>query len=570
MANTIKVVGTIVNTDLMLIGFNIDTGKGVQAYSTEDLKAMAFENHQIKVTPDGRMSVKNNFKLNAVPMQVWMGQGNFQPINNTLLITGRENNGTEDTAYQVKVGNDRVATLTAQQLRKIQTFFKPVNFVVSRRDDTGTIYVTSKPGYPKISELPIVGGMVKQLAQRAYKANVQAPNGALSFWNLCTTIDSMNGVFIKLPHVKYNAESRMVIPADSTAKDISDYGEFALPKLEVVITNANLNLQFQAAVKVDITDTDGNKQFDLWSNRLSTKTVYKNGKVNMSEIGILVKKTVAAQLEQILSGYDWGRLEDAQLRKFYAKSVGKNSADDLMIIWLSLENVPAFTDNDIKTMAGQLHSMDQFVQDIYDYTCMKKANTQFSKLKREATKAGLGVQTVHPELAHFTPEQLKLIALAGIDTKYNNYTYKVEKTADSEDGKATKSEFAIKWEFPKLAKVNVDATAAIATAVEEFTKVLAEAYKAGDIDKANAFIKNIKDRTNEIAKIIQLTNFVMLYKGGFTKVVAPKSNAACNVELSAAKTNTYIVLSPVNKTLDGTNTPLEQARAIVSGWDVTQ
>lgn len=572
MAN-IKVVGTVVDSNLMLIGFAIDAGNGPQIYGTDQLKKMNFENHQLKVTADGRMSIKGAFRLNSVPMQIWMGAGNFVPINNSLTITGRENNGTEDTAYQVQVGNAgngalKSLTLTPAQLRKVQTYFKPVNFVVSRRDDTGKVYVTSKPGWPKISELPIVGGMAQQLAQRTYKANVVAPNGALSFWNLTTAIKSMNGVYIKLPNVTYNAENKTAVPAGAQIEDLSNFGEFALPDFEVVITNANLNLQFQASVKVDINDTNGVKQFDVWTTKLTSKTVYKNGKPNMSHIGILVKKTVAAQLEQILSGYDWGVLEDAKLRSFYAKSVGKNSADDLMMISLSLKNVPQFTATDIKEMSGKLHTMEQFALDIYDYECMKKGNTQLNKLKRDAIKANVGIQSVHPDLADKTPEQLKLIALAGIDTRYNNYNYHTEKVAASEDGKESKAEYKITWQFPKLSKVNVDAYAQIPLGVEEITNIVADHYKKGNIDAANAFIKNFTKRTDEIAQIIQITNFCMLYHGKFEHVVAPKGSAACNVEVVPQKSNTFIVLTPNALMIPQTQIPIQQVRAVVSGWDV--
>lgn len=555
----IKIISTIVDPNLMLIGLKLELDdKSVVAYNMQQLKSMGLNNHQMEISGN-KMQLKSGFKLNSIPMEVFMGQGQFAPVNNSVTIVGRENNGTDDTAYHVVTGNGHKARVTIDGLRMLNDLFKPTNFVVNRRSDTGKSYLTSKPGAPKISDLPIVGGVAKQLGQRTYKKDVVAPNGALSFWNLCEMINSMNGVFIKLPNVKYSADTHMVIPTDkaATTKDISDFGEFALPEPEVVITNANINLSFRAQVCVDITDPDGNKLFDVWSNKISTKTVFKHGKCNLSEIGILVKNTVRDQLFAALEGFDYGRLEDAQLRKYYAKVAGKGNADDLTIIWLSLKNVPAFTSADIEKMRTSLPTPEVFIKNIFDYNCVKKALTELTKVKREAIKAGNGIKTVSPELAHCTAEQLAAIARAGIDTTYNSFTYKAEKTADSEDGKQTKSEFAIKWEFTKLKTVNVQANEKMATDIQALAEVLEQYYAAKKTDEANAFIQQTKDAANAYAKVIQAWNIVMLYDGQF-KCVKTTANPATRVV--PAKTNMYVVLTG--------NAPFEQARAVVSGWEV--
>lgn len=553
----IKIVGTIVNADLILVGLKIELDdKSVVAYNLEQLKTMGLNNHQMTIA-NGRMQLKGNFKLNSIPMEVFMG-GHFEPVNNTVTITGRENNGTDDTAYHVVTGNGIQARVTIQQLSSINQLFKPMNFVVNRRSDTGKSYLTSKPGCPKISDLPIVGGVAKQLATRTYKKDVVAPNGALSFWNLCTMINSMNGVFIKLPNVKYNSETNMVIPADKAGatQDISQYGEFALPEIEVVTTNANLNLSFRAQVNVEIADIDGTKLFDVWSNKISTKTVYKNGKPNMASIGILVKNTVRDQLFAALQGFDYGRLEDAQLRKYYAQVAGKGNADDLTIIWLSLKNVPAFTKADVDTLRGTLPAPEQFVQNIFDYICLKKALTKFTGIKRDAIKAGNGVKTVSPELAHFTPEQLTAIAKAGIDTTYNSFTYKSEKTADSA-GAESKAEYGIKWEFTKLKTVNVEANEKMIKDIDALAEVLQQYYDNQQTDAANAYVQQTKNAANAYAKTIQAWNIVMLYDGQFNSVKVTPSPV---VGIASARTNTYIVITG--------NKPFEQARAAVSGWSV--
>lgn len=554
----VKIISTIVDANLMLIGLKLELDdKSIVAYNMQQLKQMGLNNHQMLISGN-KMQPKGNFKLNAIPMEVYMGNG-FAPINNSVTIVGRENNGTDDTAYHVVTGDGRKARVTIDGLRMLNELFKPTNFVVNRRSDTGKSYLTSKPGCPKIADLPIVGGVAKQLATRTYKKDVVTPNGALSFWNLCEMIASMNGVFIRLPNVQYNAETHMVIPSEksSNAQDISNYGEFALPTPEVVITNANINLSFRAQVKVDITDTDGNKLFDIWSNKISTKTVFKHGKCNLSEIGIMVKNTVRDQLYAALKGFNYGRLDDAQLRKYYAQVAGKGSADDLTIIWLSLKNVPAFTKADVDKMRASLPTPEVFIKNIFDYTCVKKALTEFTKIKREAIKAGNGIKTVSPELAHCTPEQLTAIARAGIDTAYNSYTFKAEKTAGSEDGKETKSEYAIKWEFTKLKTVNVQANEKMIADIKALAEVLEQYYAAKKTDEANQYIQQTKDAANALAKVIQLWNIVMLYDGQFNSVQTTP-NAA--VRVVPAKTNTFIVLTG--------SAPFEQARASVCGWDV--
>lgn len=555
----VKIISTIVDPNLMLVGLKIELDdKSVVAYNMQQLKQMGLNNHQMMISGN-KMQLKGSFKLNSIPMEVFLGD-HFEPINNAVTIVGRENNGTDDTAYHVVTGNGRKARVTIEGLRMLNELFKPTNFVVNRRSDTGKNYLTSKPGAPKIADLPIVGGVAKQLSNRTYKKDVVAPNGALSFWNLTTMIKSMNGVFIRLPNVKYDANTHMVIPSEKAGQvqDISNFGEFALPELEVVTSNANLNLSFRAQVKVDITDPNGNKLFDIWSNKISTKTVYKNGKCNLSEIGILVKDTVKEQLYAALEGFDFGKLEDPKLRKYYANVAGKGNADDLTIIWLSLKNVPAFTKADVDAIRATLHTPAQLVKDIFDYTCVKKALTKLTSVKRDAIKAGKGVKTVSPELASCTPEQLKAIASCGIDTTYNSFVYKVEKTADSEDDKATKSEFAIKWEFTKLKSVNVVANEKMATDVEGLADALKQYYDAGATDEANKFIQQTKDAANAYAKQLQAYCIVMLYDGKFNCVMVPKDPT---VSVVPAKTNKYIVINTNQQ-------PFEQARAAVSGWDV--
>lgn len=555
----IKIIGTIVDVNLMLIGLKLELDdKSVVAYNMAQLKQMGLNNHQMCIT-NNKMQLKGNFKLNTIPMEVYLGD-RFEPINNAITIVGRENNGTDDTAYHIVTGNGRQAKVSIEGLKMLNTLFKPTNFIVNRRADTGKAYLTSKPGYPKISELPIVGGVAKQLAQRTYKKNVETPNGELSFWNLVHMIDTMNGVFIKLPHVKYNAETHMVIPAEkiNQTMDISNYGEFALPTFEVITTNANLNLSFRAQVKVDITDVDGTKLFDIWSNKISTKTVYKNGKYNMAEIGILVKNTVKDQLFAALEGFDYGRLDDIQLRKYYSKVAGKGGVDDLTIIWLSLKKIPAFTKADIDKIRQSLPTAAQFVKNIFDYTCVKKALTKFTGVKREAIKAGNGIKTVSPELSHYTAEQLTAIARAGIDTTYNSYVYKAEKTADSEDGKETKSDFAIKWKFTKLKTKNVAANEKLMQDVEVLTAELQKFYDNKMTDEANAYIQQTKDAANAYAKAIQAWNIVMLYDGQFNTV---KITPDPMISIAAAKTNKYILINTNQE-------PLQQARAAVAGWDV--
>lgn len=555
----LKIVGTIVNAELMLIGLRIKYDNGAELnVALGDLQKTGLSNNQM-IIQGTTLKLLNNFKLSQVPMAIYMGGDNFTPINNSIEIIGRENNGTEDTAYVVKTPTGQQAKVNLPSLRQLNNLFKPVNFIVNRRADNNKIYITSKPGYPKISDLPIVSGVAKQMAQRTYKARVKVPNTTVSFWNLCETIKSMNGVFIKLPHVKYNAETRMVIPAEDSAKtlDISNYGEFALPEFEVVTTNANLNLSFRAQVKVDIQDSDGNKLFDIWSNKISTKTVYKNGKANLSEIGILVKKTVAGQLAQVLENIDHGRLEDAKLRAYYAKVAGKNSPDDLEMVWVSLKDIPAFVASDIEALRAKLSAPQVFIKELFDYTCVKKALTAFSKIKRDAIKAGNGIKTISPELSHYTPDQLKAIASAGIDVAYNSYTYKTEKTADSEDGKETKSEYAIKWEFTNLKTVNVAANEKLKSDVEGLGEVLTAYYAEKKTDEANQFINQTKTAANSYAKAIQARNIVMLYDGQFAGV-----KVGNGLKIVPGKTNTYIVI-------DNGTAPFEHARAAVSGWTVS-
>lgn len=550
----IKVIGTIVNSNLMLVGLTLKDGDNVVRYNLQTLADAQFKNNQVEFS-NGRLKLINGFKLNSIPMEVFMGD-TFVPMNNDVTIIGRVNNGAEDTGYVVKTGTGHTVTIDIKQLKSINDIFKPTNFVVNRREDTGKLYLTSKPGCPKISELPIVAGIAKQFAQRTAKKNVAQVNGNLSFWNLASVISSMNGCFIKLPHVKYNSETKMAVPDSAKAQDISNYGEFALPEFEVVTTNANLNLSFRAQVKVEITDVDDNKLFDVWSNKISTKTVYKNGKPMMSEIGIMVKNTVRDQLFATLEGYDYGKVDDAQLRKFYAKTAGKGNADDLTIVWLSLKNIPAFSAADIANMRQQMSKPNVFVKDLFDYTCVKKALTQFSKIKREAIKAGSGIKTVSPELAQYSPEQLKAIASAGIDTTYNSYTFKAEKTATSEDGKETKADYAIKWEFTSLKTVNVTANEKLKTDVEALCDVLRQAYAAGKADEANAYIAQTKDAANRLAKAIQIWNIVCLFDGDFKFVKVPSG-----VQVVPGKTNKYMVINTGDKLF-------EQARAAVAGWDV--
>ena len=561
-----KITHTVVDAGLMLVGLEIlnEDDKTSKVFSLTQLKQMGFENNQILISGD-KLELKGNFKLKDVPMKIYLGDAQaLQPISNEIAVVGRVNNGTTDTGYVVESATGQKAVVNVEVLGKLNKLFSPKNFIVNKRSDTGKSYLTSKPGCPKISDLPIVGGIAAQLQNRAIKKNVVAPvKNNVSFWNLTKMIDTMQGVFIKLPNVKYNADTKMVVPTEKTDSidDISKFGEFALPKLEVITTNANLNLSFRAKVKVKISDLDGNPQFDVWSNKISSKTVYKNGECNMSEIGILVKKSMKEQLMQVLTdnGIQNGALENAGLKKFYANSVGKNQPQDLCIIWISLKNIPEFVASDIQEFRASLPNGKQLVKDLFDYTCVKKALTEFRKIKKEAVEAGTGIQTIHPELQGYTEDQLKLIAAAGINLKFNTYTFKTEKTATSSGSDAdSKANFAIKWEFTNLKNMNVQANEKLKNDVQALCQVLREYYINKHIDDADTYIQQTEESVDSFASAIQKLNIVMLYDGQFKYVKLPADPLFNAVP---GKTNNYIVINTGDDIL-------QQARAAVAGWEV--
>lgn len=527
-----SIIGTVVNGELMLIGLKV-RGRHREFYggtntdivearcSLQELAERRLSTAQVDFS-SGRPVLKGNFKLNSIPMEIYLG-GTFSPISNEIEAVGRVTNGKEDVGYRVKVGANEV-TLPTDKIDKVTQLMKPKNFVI-RHDDSGKPYVAAKRG--AIAELPIVLDLSKKVAKGSDKRHVQQVAKDYTFMDILNMVASMNGLIAYLPGVKYT-------PSTGEKKlhvnfDYIEAGQLATPYVQYAVSNANINLNFRGLGGVKITTDSGEKT--LYPSIYREKSVYKNGELALDIIGIFVEKKHEAVILSSLNNVEV--VTDEKIMNFLSRIVGKTPGQ-MSLIAVSLKGVKPYK-NDTKidyiNLAIAVNAFEQ-VNETYK---------QIAKIERNYLKEANGKYgDVHEALRGLTDEELAAAALAGIDLK--NYTYnrklddEAAKADDGADKKAPAKEKALKigWTANLTEAAEAKKEVDINQIVDE-VKNMAD-NKNGD--GLQGIVRTTKNTLENLKKQIWDTNRACLADGSSKFILAKDGNGLGATDVTTARMKT--------------------------------
>lgn len=531
-----SIIGTIVNGEFMLVGLKAK-GRHREFYggaSTEsvevrislaDLAARRLKTAQVDFS-SGQPVLVGNFKLNSVPMEIYLG-GEFSSINNEIEALGRVVNGSKDVGYMVKIGDKEVA-LPTDKIDKITQLMKPKNFVI-RHDDSGKPYVAAKRG--TIAELPVIADLSERVAKGSRKAAVRPVSADYTFMDILSMVASMNGLIAYLPGVSYK-KSNEGYKLHCNFEAIEG-GQLATPYIQHSISTANLNLNFRALGSVNVELAPGNVK-TLYPSIYREKSVYKNGELAIETIGILVEKKHEATVLQNIAGAEV--LTDSKILNFFSRIIGKTPGQ-ISLLAVNLKGIKPYK-NDVKVDYTELALR------VNAYEQVNETYKQCAKLEREYLKKANGKYgDVHESLKGFSDAELASIALCGIDLKYYTYTRKQADEADSEkDAKATKDAKTTK--APKDLKIGWStelsgaADAKKAADIEQIVEEVANMIAACDGEALHATVSNMKSTLENLKKEIWNMNRACLANGKSQFILPADVNGIKMVDATTARMKT--------------------------------
>ena len=300
-----KIIGTIVNSNLTLIGLRVegkayefggfDDNMQVHDVQINELMQNKFKNSQLDCR-NGRLSEVNNFKLKALPMRMWNpNTSTMVDINNNIKLYKRVLVNGKLEGFEASVGDIHGAFRT-NNLIQLAGWFNTDNFVARFTD--GKAFLAGKPGC-SLDKLPAIerGNGAKsskkakvKTVQKAEPKHVHNPVVSKGF-DIVTfydIIDSFGGKIIFLPTEKY---AKTKIAQTKTASNFVSFGagEIGSPRINYTEKNLNVNMHFNKVGIVNVELLRGMQTFYPYT--ISSKTVFWNGVNNINKFAIAVQES---------------------------------------------------------------------------------------------------------------------------------------------------------------------------------------------------------------------------------------------------------------------------------------
>ena len=445
----VKVVGTVVNDALMLIGFKI-AGKHGEIYggsNTEKIEVRCtlseavnrgFKTSKIDFS-GGTIKLLGGFKLSELPMEIYLG-GTYKGISNEIEATGRITNGKQDVAYRIRLADGTETNLPIANIDKVARIMKPKNFVI-RHDESGKAFLAAKSG--RIAELPVIANLAEQTAKHTRVTPVQKTKIAdITFEDVVAKVAELNGLIAYIPGFVYNRATKAT-KAENKENETIYGGQLAKAEFVPAVSSANMNLKFRGLRPVEVTLSEGKKT--LYCNLYREKSVYRGGKLAMPTIGIVVAKKFAQDIPVIFEEAAPFEITDEKLLEYFSRIIAKTPGQ-IALFGLKLDGIPAVKANgaiDYKKLAFAVNNYNQ----------VKSALKECNKVKQAFLNSGHAeFSEVHKALQGYSEADLATIAEAGIDIKSFTYTVKeagedndeAEKTAKKDT--ATEKQYIISWD----------------------------------------------------------------------------------------------------------------------------
>lgn len=535
----LKVISSIVDEKLNVIGLTIE-GKGVEfgdlsagtekvhrSYYLNDLAKLGFKTALLSVVNDnGRAKIvynnKTNDRLRNLPMQMLTKDG-LVPFSNKGEILAIKYNGNTNAVntigYSVKIGNKQFDVKRNDILALSEIV--DLNFRVAVGND-GVPYIVGKPGGIKKEDLK---AEIVNLANPVKKAgrDTAGPTVKTDVVRLFDMVDNLGGLILVNTGNKHMGE--MIVKTSAIVK----------PKLKYTAKNLNMNITGVLYGNVVVND----KAYPVKAYR--TVNVVSNGKLNVSEITVVLKKdafnSFIGEVNGAISFVDTtNALGTADI-----ECIKRTLGEEYIALKLDTSEIDVLTSDHARELILPVKKVDQLVESMYTAKMCKTlindksgalillselqgVKNPASKEKtmsavKELIESGmLNKSDVHETFKNESVETLKELLKAGVNICSGFY----EPTSYRSDKESTAIEIEYSDKYAKLgsfAKINEallkqDMTY-IPQGVRDFIAILAVNR---DTNAMYEQLKKYEKIVDDTVRTLALHKMAMCVLSGFTAV----------------------------------------------------
>lgn len=447
----IKLIKTIVDSNRNLIGFIVEGKQNELGELGKDkvqknipitaLIQQGFVNNQIAIV-NGKISEKNNFKINELPMTVF-SNGQLIDVDNTINLCERYIKNNEPIGFGVVFsdGSRGSYTYTYNQILQISKWFKPGNYMI-RTSASGKQFISGKSG-TRLEDLKtiIVGAKPAKMAKKTKsgakeKDDIQATIKAdCDIMDIYEFIANCNGNVIKLPNDKYVAVGDKKVETDPEFISLN-IGEIAEPYLKFSPTKLNANAAFKKMGKVTV-NLEGST-VDMYTYTFNTKTIFLNGKNYMEKFAVAVTPD---KEEELINAFGkimaLEKIDDPIIVQPVCSLTGQRQ---LSIYRVSTDKIALIAERRYKTSILSAENIRDLMMESYDLELMSKYLSPRAGVIAELKKVlkpkeiveATGIK-INPLFSYMGPDGLKAIADSGIDIYNGSYKRTVGVTKKPED-----------------------------------------------------------------------------------------------------------------------------------------
>lgn len=445
----IKLLKTIVDTNRSLIGFvvegkaselgEIGSSKITKNIPTNYMIEQNFMNNQIAISK-GKITERNKFKINELPMCVFVPNSGLMDIDNCLNLSGRFIKDNEPIGFELSFSDGSKGNFTYSQTLQLSKWFRPGNFVI-RTSTSGKSFIAGKQGV-KLEDLPttIIGKKPEKMPKKTksgakVKENIQSTLKAdCDIMDIYDFIASCGGNVIKLPTEKYIAVSDKKVDTDPGFISLN-IGEIAEPYLKFSDNKLNANGQFRKMGKVMV--NLAGSPVDMYTYTFNTKTIFLNGKNYMKHFAVAVTPD---KEEALINAFGkimaLEKITDPIIVQPVCSLTGQR---ELCIYKVDTSKIALIAESKYNSSILSAEDIRDLMIKSYDLEIMSKylsprtgiiASLKKTLTPKEVVKA-TGVK-INGLFATMNSEGLKAISEAGIDIYNGAYkrTVGVAKTAD--------------------------------------------------------------------------------------------------------------------------------------------
>lgn len=451
----LKLIKTIVDTNRNLVGFVIEgsskefgeigANRVQRGVPLSEMFNSGFHNNQVDCRNKALIE-NNNFSINNLPMCVYLPNGRYVDIDNTVTIVKRFLKDNEPIGFTLEFADKSKMNYNYSQTVLISKWFRPGNYVV-RTLENNKKYIAGKPGV-RLEELPtqVIGEQPKKKLKRA-KSKTAPETGSMEITNefdildLYSLINSLGGYILKLPREKYEATQEKKYETSSEFIPLN-IGEIADPVLKYSRTKLNVNAHFKKMGKVDAL-IQGN-QMSFYTYTFADKCIFSNGKNHMRYFGIAVTpESEAPLIERFGRALAIEPITDNLVIQPVCALTGKPT---LKLYKVDTSKLALLSDNKLSKSVLSTQEIVELLKESYELELISKYVSPragiISSLKKELKPSEIMKATgakLSGMFAAMTPEALADIAAAGIDI-YNGSFKRVVGVAKKDSTSASKDD----------------------------------------------------------------------------------------------------------------------------------